>query len=295
MTAMSAMQIGAVVPHHEIGTDPGAIRAYAQGVEELGSTHLLIYDHVMGAKRDRPGGFEGPYDSDTAFHDPFVFFGFVAAVTQRIDLVTAVLILPQRQTVLVAKQAAELAILSENRFRLGVGVGWNTVEYEALNEDFSTRGRRQAEQVELMRRLWTEDAFSFDGEFHTVDRASILPRPTEPVPVWFGGSAPALLERCGRLGDGWIPLGKPDDKSAERIAAIRSAREAAGLSMDGFGMQAQAQYARGNPDRWRAHATAWRDLGATHLAISTHNAGDTDADGHLARIAEYRDAVADLG
>jgi probable F420-dependent oxidoreductase len=291
---MSAMQIGAVVPHHEIGTDAGAIRAYAQGVEELGSTHLLIYDHVMGAQRDRPGGFEGPYDSDTAFHEPMVFFGFVAAVTQRIDLVTAVLILPQRQTVLVAKQAAELAILSENRFRLGVGVGWNTVEYEALNEEFGTRGRRQAEQVELMRRLWTEDAFSFDGEFHTIDRASILPRPSEPVPVWFGGSAPALLERCGRLGDGWIPLGKPDDKSADRIAAIRSAREAAGLSMDGFGIQAQAQYARGNPDRWRAHATAWRDLGATHLAISTHNAGDTDVDGHLARIAEYRDAVADL-
>jgi probable F420-dependent oxidoreductase len=294
MTIMSAMQIGAVVPHHEIGTDPGAIRDYAQGVEELGSTHLLIYDHVMGAQRDRPGGFEGPYDSDTAFHEPLVFFGFVAAVTRRIDLVTAVLILPQRQTVLVAKQAAELAILSENRFRLGVGVGWNTVEYEALNEDFGNRGRRQAEQVELLRRLWTEDAFSFDGEFHHIDRASILPRPSEPVQVWFGGSAPSLLERCGRLGDGWIPLGKPDEKSTERIAAIRSAREESGLSMDGFGIQAQAQYARGNPERWRAHAAAWRDLGATHLAIATHNAGDTDVDGHLARIAEYRDAVADL-
>lgn len=291
---MSSLQIGAVVPHHEIGTDPGAIRAYAQGVEELGAGHLLIYDHVMGAQRDRPGGFTGPYDSDVAFHEPFVFFGFVAAVTTTIELMTAVLIVPQRQTVLVGKQAAELAILSGNRFQLGVGVGWNEVEYQALGVDMASRGRRQEEQVELLRRLWSEDAFSFDGEFHTVDRASILPRPSEPVPIWFGGSADSLLDRCGRLGDGWIPLGKPDDKSRERIAAIRAAREAAGKPWEGFGIQAQAQYARGTPERWRAHAEAWRDLGATRLAIATHNAGETDVDGHLARVAEYMAAVADL-
>lgn len=292
---MSSLQIGAVVPHHEIGTDPGAIRAYAQGVEELGAGHLLIYDHVMGAQRDRPGGFTGPYDSDVAFHEPFVFFGFIAAVTTTIELMTAVLIVPQRQTVLVAKQAAELAILSGNRFKLGIGVGWNEVEYQALGVDMAARGRRQEEQVELMRRLWAEDAFSFEGEFHTVDRASILPRPSEPVPIWFGGSADSLLDRCGRLGDGWIPLGKPDEKSRERIAAIRAARETAGRGpWDEFGIQAQAQYARGNPDRWRSHAEAWIELGATRLAIATHNAGDTDVDGHLARIAEYMAAVGDL-
>jgi probable F420-dependent oxidoreductase len=292
------MEIGAVLPHHEIGTDPGAIRAFAQGAEELGCTHLLIYDHVMGADRDRPGGFQGPYDKDTQFHEPFVTFGFIAAVTRQIDLVTAVLILPQRQTVLVAKQAAELAILSENRFRLGVGVGWNTVEYQALDEEFGNRGRRQAEQVDLMRKLWTEDSFSYDGEFHTVDRASINPRPSRPIPILFGGSAPALLERCARLGDGWIPLGTPNDASRERIDTIRAHREAAGSSMDGFLVQAQAQYAGGDPDRWRTHATRWRDLGATHLAIATHNAGPTPAgpgvDVHLARIAEYQAAVADL-
>jgi probable F420-dependent oxidoreductase len=285
------MEIGAVIPHHEIGTDPGAIRAFAQGAEELGVTHLLAYDHVVGARRDRPGGFEGPYDSDTAFHEPLVLFGFLAGCTSRVELVTAVLILPQRQAVLVAKQAAEVAILSGNRLRLGVGVGWNTVEFEALNEDFHTRGRRQAEQVELMRRLWSEDAFSFDGEFHTIDRASILPRPSEPIPVLFGGSAPAVLDRCARLGDGWLPLGSPNEKSADRLAVLRRIRAEIGLPWDGFTIRAQAQYAGGTPERWRAHADRWRELGATHLAVATHNAGPTDVDGHLARIAEYRDAV----
>ena len=286
------MQIGAVVPHHEIGTDPGAIRAYAQGLEALGITHLLIYDHVMGADRDRPGGFQGVYDKDVAFHEPFTFFSFVAAVTERIELVTAVLISPQRQTVLIGKQAAELAILSGDRFRLGIGTGWNTIEYQALNEDFATRGRRQAEQVDLLRRLWSQDSFSFEGEFHTVDRASILPRPSQPIPISFGGSAPAVLERCGRLGDGWIPLGTPNDASRERIATIRAHREAAGRSMDGFTIHAQAQYAGGDPERWRTHAHRWRDLGATHLAVATHNAGTTDVDGNLARVAEYQAAIA---
>jgi probable F420-dependent oxidoreductase len=288
------MDIGAVIPHHEIGTDPGAIKAYAQGAEELGVTHLLIYDHVVGVDRNRPGGFEGPYDSNTAFHEPMVLFGFLAACTERVDLVTAIVILPQRQTVLAAKQAAEVAILSGNRLKLGIGVGWNTVEYDALNEEFGNRGKRQEEQVDLMRRLWTEDAFSYDGEFHRFEHASILPRPTEPVPILFGGSAPALLDRCARLGDGWLPLGSPNEKSAGRIAEMRRVREAAGKSWDGFEIRAQAQYAGGTPERWQSHAQRWKDLGATHIAIATHNAGDTDVDGHLARIAEYQEAIADI-
>jgi probable F420-dependent oxidoreductase len=287
------MQIGAVLPHNEIGTDPGAIVAYAQGLEELGIVNVLLYDHVLGADPDRPGGWNGAYDKDVAFHEPFSIFSFIAAVTTTLELVTAVLILPQRQTVLVAKQAAELAILSGNRFRLGIGTGWNVIEYEGLNETFSNRGKRQAEQVELMRRLWAEEAFTYDGEYHTIDAAGINPRPTETVPIWFGGSAPAVLERTGHLGDGWIPLGTPNDASAERLAAIRTAREAAGLSMDGFAIQAQAQYAGGDPDRWRTHAARWEALGATHLAIATHNAGPTDVDGHLARVAEYQAALAD--
>jgi probable F420-dependent oxidoreductase len=285
------MEFGAVFPHNEIGTDPGAIRAFAQGVEALGATHLLIYDHVLGADPDRPGGWKGPYDKDVAFHEPLTTFAFLAGVTERIELMSTVLILPQRQTALVAKQAAEVAILSRNRLRLGVGTGWNKIEYQSLNEDFHTRGRRQAEQVELLRKLWSEDSLTFEGEFHTVDAASINPRPERPIPVWFGGSAPALLERCARLGDGWIPLMGANDAARKCIDTIARHREAAGLTMDDFGIQAQAQYKGGDPDRWSGHAAKWRELGCTHLAIATHNAGQTDVDGHLKRVAEYLKAV----
>jgi probable F420-dependent oxidoreductase len=288
------MQLGAVLPHNEIGTDPAAIAAYLRGLEELGVANLLVYDHVLGADPDRPGGFRGAYDKDVAFHEPLTFFAFAAALTTRLELVSCVLILPQRQTVLVAKQAAEVAILSGGRLRLGVGTGWNVVEYVGLNEEFTNRGRRQAEQVELLRRLWTEPSFEFHGEFHTIDRAGINPLPPAPIPIWFGGSAPAAIERCARLGEGWVPLGTPNDSSRERIETIRRIREEEGRSMDGFVIQAQAQYAGGNPDRWRTHAQRWKDLGATHLAIATHNAGPTDVDGHLARVAEYLDAVRDV-
>ena len=286
------MEFGAVFPHNEIGTDPGAIKAYAQGVEALGATHLLIYDHVLGADPNRPGGWKGAYDKDVAFHEPFTTFAFIAAVTEKLEMITTVLILPQRQTVLVAKQAAEVAILSNNRFRLGVGTGWNQVEYVGLNEDFHTRGRRQAEQVELMRKLWSEDSLTFEGAFHTIDAASINPRPSARVPVWFGGSAAPLLKRCAELGDGWIPLMGANPKAKECIDTIRTHREAAGLPWEGFGIQAQAQYAGGNPDRWSSHAGKWREMGCTHLAIATHNAGPTDTDGHLRRIEEYLQAVA---
>ncbi|MFW6093293.1 MAG: LLM class F420-dependent oxidoreductase [Pseudomonadota bacterium] len=285
------MEFGAVLPHHEIGTDPGALRAYAQGVEALGATHLLLYDHVLGADPNRPGGWNGPYDKDVMFHEPLTTFAYLAAVTRTIEFATTVLVLPQRQTALVAKQAAEVALLSGDRLRLGVGSGWNQVEYEALNEDFSTRGRRQAEQVRLLRQLWSEDSLTFEGEYHTVTAASINPRPQRPIPVWFGGSAPKLLERCARLGDGWIPLGGPNDKSRACIDTLREHRTAAGLTMDGFGIQAQAQYRGGDPERWAEHAGKWQALGATHLAIATHNAGPTDADGHVRRVEEYLNAV----
>ena len=285
------MQLGAVLPHNEIGTDPGAIKAYAQGLEALGITHLLIYDHVLGADPNRPGGFRGPYDKDVAFHEPFTTFAFIAAVTETLEMATTVLILPQRQTALVAKQAAELALLSNNRFRLGVGTGWNEVEYTSLNVPFERRGARQEEQVQLLRRLWTEDSLDYTGEFHHIDLASIKPRPSQPIPIWFGGGAPALLDRCARLGDGWMPLMGPNDAARECLDTLRSRRERSGGSWEGFGIQAQAQYAGGTPDRWHSHASKWRELGATHLAVATHNAGDTDADGHLQRVEEYLAAV----
>lgn len=285
------MEFGAVLPHNEIGTDPGAIKAFAQGVEALGATHLLIYDHVLGADPDRPGGWKGAYDKDVAFHEPLTTFAYIAAVTEKLQLGSTVLILPQRQTALVAKQAAQVALLSNNRLRLGIGTGWNQVEYEALGVPFDRRGARQTEQVKLLRRLWEEDSLTFDGTFHTVSAASINPRPSRPIPIWFGGSAPALLKRCAELGDGWIPLMGANDAARACLDTIRSHREAAGKSMDGFGIQAQAQFQGGTPERWASHANKWRALGCTHIAIATHNAGETDVDGHLQRVAAYLDAV----
>ena len=285
------MKVGIVFPHHEIASDPGAIRDYAQGAEALGADHLLIYDHVLGAGPNRPGGWSGPYDKDVAFHEPFTTFAFMAAVTKTIEFCTAVLILPQRQTALVAKQAAELAILSNNRFRLGVGTGWNQVEYEALNVPFEARGTRQAEQVKYMRQLWEKDSFSFNGKFHTMTQASILPRPTESIPIWFGGGAPALLRRCARLGDGWIPIGTPNETTAAMIETIKSERLASGGTWESFGIQAQAQIRGGNPDRWRNHFSRWEELGCTHIAIATHTAGNQSVDEHLASAQRYFDAI----
>lgn len=285
------MHLGVVFPHHELATDPGAIRAFAQGAEALGAHHMLIYDHVLGADRARPGGFRGPYDKDVRFREPFTTFAFIAAVTQRIGLMTCVLVLPQRQTALVAKQAAELALLSGNRFRLGIGTGWNPVEYEALDVPFDDRGRRQAEQVDVLRRLWREDSLTYRGRYHTISAASVNPRPTQPVPIWFGGSAPALLARCARLGDGWVPVMAPNPDAAAAVATIRAARAKAGLPLDGFGMQAQAQVRGGDPDRWRAHAGKWRTLGATHLAVASQNAGLDGVDAHLRAMAAWLAAV----
>jgi probable F420-dependent oxidoreductase len=289
------MQYGIVFPHNEVGTDPGAIKAFAQGAEALGATHLLIYDHVMGADPNRPGGWKNrPYDKDVAFHEPFTTFAFIAAVTATIDLMSAVLILPQRQTVLVAKQAAEVALLSNGRFRLGVGTGWNDIEYEALNEDFHTRGARQAEQVDLLRKLWAEDSLTYRGKWHTVTAASINPRPHATIPIWFGGAAPALLKRCGQLGDGWIPIMGPTPEAAEALGIIRAARETAGKPWAGFGIQAQAQFRGGNPERWQSHAKKWRDIGATHLAIASQNAGLGSVDAHLQAAANYLAAVREI-
>ena len=289
------MKLGIVFPHHEIGTDPGAIRAYALGAEALGAEHMLIYDHVLGADPNRPGGWRGPYDKDVAFHEPFTVFSFMAALTTRIEFATCVLILPQRQTALVAKQSAELAILSGNRFRLGIGTGWNEVEYEALDVPFAARGRRQAEQVHVLRQLWSSDNLTYAGQYHRVTQASILPRPSQDIPIWFGGIAPALLKRCATLGDGWFPLGGPNEASRNALRQIKSHREAAGLSWQGFGVQAQAQYRGGDPTRWRHHASRWCDLGCTHLAIATHNAGNDGVDAHLAAAGEYFEAVRELG
>ena len=289
------MKYGVVFPHNEIGTDPGAIKAFAQGAEALGADHLLIYDHVLGADPNRPGGWRNrPYDKDVQFHEPFTTMAVLAAVTERIGLMSAVLILPQRQTVLVAKQAAEVALLSNNRLRLGIGTGWNQIEYEGLNEDFKTRGRRQREQVDLLRRLWGEDTLTYEGQYHRVSAAGINPRPSKQIPIWFGGSAPALLARCAELGDGWIPLMGPTPEAAEVLKGITRLRAERGLTMEGFGVQAQAQVRGGTPERWHSHAEKWRDVGATHIAIASQTAGLAGVDAHLRAMANYLAVVRDV-
>ena len=285
------MELGAVFPQTEIGNDPLAIRDFAQAAESLGFSHLLVYDHVLGADPDRPGGWSGPYDKDTPFHEPFVLFGYLAAVTSRIEFVSAVLILPQRQAALVAKQAAEVDVLSGGRLRLGVGTGWNEIEYEALNENFHDRGRRQEEQIALMRELWEQESLSFEGRWHRVTQAGINPLPTRQIPIWFGGGADVLLRRAARLGNGWLPLGRPDERSKAMLGSLRGYLDEAGRDPTEFGIQAQAQIRGGSPERWASHAAAWRELGATHLAIATMNASLATLDDHIAAIRTWKEAV----
>ena len=286
------MEFGVVFPHHEIGTDPGAIRAYTQGAEALGATHLLIYDHVLGVDPDRPGGWKAPYTKDTVYHEPLTTLAFMAAITQHMVLATNILILPQRQTALVAKQAAEVDLLSSGRLRLGIGSGWNDVEFEALNEDFTTRGQRQAEQVDLLRKLWREDSVTYNGHYHTVSAAGINPRPARPIPIWFGGQAPALLKRCAELGDGWAPIMGPSNTATRCVEALKRHRAEAGLPWEGFGIQAQIQTRGGSPEKWRDARQRWAALGATHVAIVTHTAGFTSTDEHLAAIESFFQEVA---
>ncbi|MFW6074426.1 MAG: LLM class F420-dependent oxidoreductase, partial [Chloroflexota bacterium] len=202
------MRIGVVFPQTEIGPDAGAVKAYAQAAEDLGYDHLLAYDHVLGASTKNRPDFRGPYTSESLFHEVFVLFGFLAGLTERIEFATGILILPQRQTVLVAKQAAEVDRLSDGRLRLGIGVGWNEVEYIGLNENFRNRGKRSEEQIEVMRQLWTNEVVDFEGRWHRIPEAGIKPLPVQqPIPVWIGGYAPVTMRRIGRMADGWIPRG----------------------------------------------------------------------------------------
>ena len=284
------LTMGAVLPTNEIGDDPGAIRDFAQAVEAMGFSHLLIYDHVLGADRSvhRLGG---PYTNEHPFHEVFVTLGYIAGVTDNLGLATTVLVLPQRQTALVAKQAAQLSVLSGGRFRLGVGSGWNPVEYEALGENFRNRGRRQEEQIDLMRRLWTEDVVTYEGEFHTVTAAGILPRPAETIPVWFGGHHERQLERTARIGDGWFPVSPPNAEAAAAVDFLRGKLSDNGRDTDSFPMEPQAQFRGGNPELWLGHAQRWQELGATAISIATMNAGLDSPDAHIDAVRAYREAL----
>ena len=279
------MRVGVVFPQTEIGADVGAVRAYAQRVEELGYRHVLAYDHVLGADPEVHRGWQGPYDLTTTFHEPFVLFGYIAGVVTSLELVTGIIILPQRQTALVAKQAAEVDLLTRGRFRLGVGLGWNAVEYEALGQDFSTRGRRAEEQVELLRRLWTEPSVTFRGRFDRVTGAGLAPLPVQrPIPVWFGAQSERAYRRVGRLADGWFPQVPPGPKLDQARSVVEQAAAEAGRDPAGLGMEGRASW-RDDPDKLAEHAATWRDSGATHLSVNTMGAGLRTVDDHL-RVLE---------
>jgi probable F420-dependent oxidoreductase len=279
------MRIGVVFPQTEIGADAGAVRAYAEHVEELGFTHLLAYDHVVGADPKIHLGWDGPYDLHNTFHEPLVTFGYLAAVTTSLELVTGIVILPQRQAVLVAKQAAEVDLLSRGRLRLGVGLGWNAVEYEALGEDFSTRGKRCEEQVELMRKLWTEQTVTYHGTYHRVTGAGLAPLPVQqPIPVWFGASSPRACRRAGRLGDGWFPMVGPGPKLEQARQELAHAATEAGRDPAQIAMEGRVSW-NGNADDMADGLRSWVEAGASHMSINTMGAGLASVDDHLAALS----------
>jgi probable F420-dependent oxidoreductase len=294
------MKFGVVFPQTEIGADPGAVRAYAQAAEALGYNHLLAYDHVLGANAaSRPGWHDSRgagrtvYAHTDMFYEPFVLFSYLAGVTQRLELVTGIIILPQRQTVLVAKQAATLDVLSGGRLRLGIGIGWNPVEYEALDMHFHTRGRRSEEQIEVLRALWTQELVTYKGRWHTITDAGLNPMPVQrPIPIWLGGREDRVLQRIARLGDGWLPTFRPDDAGRAIVEKVYAHARAAGRDPSSIGIESRVTIANRAPEAWRAEVVAWQALGATHVSVNTMNAGLSSPDAHIEALRRFWEVMA---
>ena len=280
------MKLGVVFPQTELGADPADVARFAGVAEQIGFDHLIAYDHVLGANTASRPGWQGPYTSESMFHEPFVLFGYLAGITRRIELVTGVLILPQRQTALVAKQAACVDVLSGGRLRLGVGLGWNAVEYEALGQDFHDRGVRSEEQIDLLRRLFAHEAVTFDGRWHKVSDAGLNPLPrARRIPIWLGGMAPQVIRRAGRLADGWLPFVNP--KLGEQLEEMRAHARAAGRDPSTIGVQCMVPL--GTP---RDRIAQLADLGVTHVAVVTMNQKLSGPSAHVDAIQRFRDALA---
>jgi probable F420-dependent oxidoreductase len=274
------VKLGIIYPQNGLGGDPAAVRAIGLAAEDLGFDHFVAYDHVLGATHDREPKLWGPYTEKDPFHDPFVMFGYLAGITQRIELVTGILILPQRQTALVARQAADVDLLSGGRLRLGVGIGWNYVEYDALGQDFSTRGKRVEEQVGLLRNLWNEELVTFEGQFDAIDRAALVPRPGHSIPVWMGGFADIALRRAARIGDGFIFADGAAD-AFEQLEKLDGFLDGEGRDKSTFGKQCNMLRAK-TADAAVETAQRWRDAGGTHASVNSMGLGFTSADEHIA-------------
>ena len=285
------MQIGVTFPQNEIGADPTVIRDYAQAAEGMGYRHLVAFDHVLGADPTHRPGWRG-YTHRQMFHEPFVLFGYLAALTH-LEFVPAVIILPQRQTALVAKQAAEVDVLTGGKLRLGIGVGWNPVEYEALGMNFQARGRVVEEQIEVMRLLWSQEVVSYKGQYHTITEAGLNPLPIRrSIPIWLGGSADVLLRRVARIGDGWFPQGQPDDHMRRLLGRLISYITEAGRDPSTIGIEARVNASEGNLDEWVLQTEGWRALGATHISLNTMGAGFNSPGEHIDAIRRYKEAIA---
>lgn len=297
------MKIGVGLPSTAIGPAKDDQIIFAQAAEGLGYDHLAVYDHVVGANPASRPDWTGAYTSEAAFHDPFVLLSYLAAHTSRIILTPQVLILAQRQTALVARQAASVDLLSDGRLRLGVGIGWNPVEFEVLGEDFSNRGVRSLEQIRVLKKLWTEDHVTFEGQWHSLPDVGLNPMPVQrPIPIWVGGSHKNQIRRIASDGDGWIPLAyQPDERGAGAIARLHRMIAEEGRKPEDVGIDAWVSMGDSNRDDWRAEVSAWRDLGATHVTLNTafsqlHHRPikSRDVNEHIDAITRYHDAVADL-
>jgi probable F420-dependent oxidoreductase len=276
------MKIGVVFPQIEFKPDPIAVRDYAQAVEGLGFSHMHAYDHILGANPDRPGGWTGPYTFLNPFFEPFILFSYLSGLTQKIEFDTGILILPQRQTALVAKQAATLDVLSNGRLRLGVGNGWNEVEYIALGENFHNRGKRMEEQVALMRLLWTQPLVNFAGDWHHIPDAGINPLPVQrPIPVWFGGTDDKVLRRMARIGDGWMVNFRTFEQARSALEKLNLYLEEAGRDKASFGIEARMNMNLIGPDGWINFIQSWEVLGATHLTVNTMGCGYETTSAHI--------------
>jgi len=290
------MRIGVIYPHFEFGSDPAAIRDYTQAAENLGYSHIGADDHVIGPNPDRPGGWNGWVTYKTPFFEPFVLFGFMAGITRTIEFETCVLLLPQRQTVLAAKQAAGLDLLSDGRLRLGIGVGWNEIEYISLGADFHNRGNRLEEQINLMRQLWTQSLVDFQSQWHSIPDAGINPLPVQrPIPIWIGGQSDAAIQRAAQLGDGWMPLYATPVQALSGLELLDRLLAERGRSRVGFGIEARIPFSSGGPEEWGQMLSAWQEIGATHISLITTDCGLKTPAEHIRALHRFSQMIQDFG